>query len=113
MSTAPHDYLAHAGAGFVDDRTGRLVRNISPWADAHCVCPYFYLQPMSADERYLVFASDRDGRWELYRLALSDERVVKLFDRTGALGIDYDDLWNTFEPGDGSLLTYDDGAYLA
>lgn len=111
MSAATHQRFDRLAPAHHDARTGRRVWNLTPFDDAHCVCPYFYLQPMSADERYLAFASDRDGRWELYRLDLTTGETLKLFDRRGEPGLDYDDLWNTFVPGTNRLMVFDNGTY--
>ncbi len=61
-----------------DGRTGREVWKLTDWDDVNCGATYFYLQCLSADERYLVFCCDREGVWAHYRLKLSTGEVVKV-----------------------------------
>ncbi len=61
-----------------DERTGRRVWRLTSWDDANCVAAYFYFQSLSRDERYLVFASDRSGSFELYRLEIGSGETMQL-----------------------------------
>jgi len=65
---------------FDDPITGRQVHRLTSWDDCHCGATYFYLQAMTADERYLIFASDwqESDRWRLYRLELATGEVVPI-----------------------------------
>ncbi len=61
-----------------DPRTGREVWKVTSWDEADCLATYMYLQAFSADERFLIFASNRSGKWELYRLELATGEAVQL-----------------------------------
>ncbi len=66
---------------FADPKTGREVWKVTSWDDADCVATYVYLQAFTADERFLVFASNRSGKWELYRQELATGETVQLSHR--------------------------------
>lgn len=68
---------------FTDERTGREVWKMTCWDDAHCPATYMYMQAFSADERYLIFASDRTGKYELYRLEVESGETVQVTDYAG------------------------------
>ena len=62
-----------------DPRTGREVWQLTQGdADSH-FC-YQTVQGFTADERWLVFASKRTGRWQLYRSDLRTGEVERLTD---------------------------------
>ncbi len=61
-----------------DPRTGREVWKMSRWDDAHCVATYMYFQAFSGNGRYIVFASDRTGRFDLYRTEIETGETVQL-----------------------------------
>ena len=61
-----------------DERTGREVWRLTSWNDAHCISPYMYCKGLSGDERYIIFASDRTGKFELYRLEIESGETVQL-----------------------------------
>lgn len=63
---------------FTDPHTGREVWQISGWNDSRCYGTYMYMQAFSGDERYVMFASDRTGRIEIYRLELASGEVRQL-----------------------------------
>lgn len=63
-----------------DERTGREVWKMTSWDDAHCLATYMYLKAFSGDGRYLVFASDRTGAYELYRLEIESGETVQITD---------------------------------
>jgi hypothetical protein len=63
-----------------DQRTGRELWKMTSWDECHCVAPYMYFQAFSHDERFLVFLSDRSGRWELYRLEVASGESAQLTD---------------------------------
>ena len=91
---------------FADARTGREINKLTSWNEANCTVTYMYLQGCSRDERYLVFASDRTGSFELYRLELATGETVQLTDkrqteadaRTGNI------VWNTVHPNGREVL---------
>lgn len=62
----------------LDDRTGRQVWKVSTWDDVHCVATYMYFQAFSGDGRYIVFASNRTGRYELYRADIESGETVQM-----------------------------------
>jgi len=71
---------------FKDDRTGREVWKVTNFDDAHCAATYLYFRAMSADDRYLVYASDRTGTFELYRFDFTTEKGVQLTARDAGDG---------------------------
>ena len=58
---------------------------MTSWDDVNCVATYFYLRAFSGDEQYIIFASDRTGRFELYRLEIETGETVQLTDNLARL----------------------------
>ena len=60
----------------------RTTRQIWQMTDALCTneAPYFESQGFTSDERYLVFASDRGGTLELFRVRMEDGEITQLTD---------------------------------
>src|SRR5437016_5381325 len=94
-----------------DARTGREVRKVTSWDDAHCVGPYPYCQAFSADERYLVFTSNRTGYWELYRLDIEAGETKAITDYGDWTYPAYHRAYYNFHPN-GREVFFDDGATL-
>lgn len=62
---------------FKDARTGRNIRQLSAGAgDEYHL--YYQAYPITADGKWLVFYSRRDGRTDLYRLSLMDGAITRL-----------------------------------
>jgi hypothetical protein len=57
------------------------VWKLTSWDDRDCLATYQYLQAFTADQRHIVFASNRTGRYELYRMEVESGRVVQLTER--------------------------------
>ena len=53
---------------------------MTSWEGCHCLATYMYLQSFTKDGRYMVFASDRTGVYELYRLEVASGETVQLTD---------------------------------
>lgn len=64
-----------------DADTRRTVWKMTSWDDCHCLATYMYFQSFSGDGRYLTFASDRSGTYELYRLEVESGGTVQLTTR--------------------------------
>ena len=60
------------------------VWKITDWDTSHCVLGYLTFKLFSPDGRYLFFASNRTGEFQLYRLDLEREEAVQV---TGAAGL--------------------------
>lgn len=49
---------------FADPRTGRELWKISP-DGRRCMAAYMYIRSFTADERFLFYAGECDGAWQL------------------------------------------------
>ena len=65
---------------YKDEKTGREVWRMTSWDRANCVATYFYSRAFSGDERYIIFTSDRAGKFELYRLEIENGETIQLTD---------------------------------
>ena len=65
---------------YQDSRTRREMWQMTSWEGCHCLATYMYLQSFTKDGRYMVFASDRTGVYELYRLEVASGETVQLTD---------------------------------
>jgi len=96
-----------------DPRTGRQIRRLTSWDHCHCGATYFYLQGMTGDERFLIFASDheREGWWRLYRLELATGEVtaIPLSDAQVEAGL----RWHQIHPNGRELILPDPPAVIA
>ncbi|MGF1633386.1 MAG: oligogalacturonate lyase family protein [Phycisphaerae bacterium] len=90
---------------FADPRTGRDVIKLTPWDDCNCPGTYFYLQALSADERYLLFNADRGGTWHTYRLDLLTDDVTRV------PGNHADNRWPTMHHDGKGYVCLADGRY--
>lgn len=63
---------------------GFTVWKITDWDDCQCVLGYLTFRLFSHDGRYLFFASDRTGTFQLYRLDLEREEAVQITGPGGA-----------------------------
>lgn len=70
---------------FRDEKTGREVWRLTSWDDVNCVSTYFYCKAFSRDERYIIFASDKTGKFELYRLEIETGETIQLTDNLARL----------------------------
>jgi oligogalacturonide lyase len=96
---------------FHDERTGREVWKMTSWDDCHCLASYMYYQSFSGDEQYLVFTSNRSGRYEIYRLEIESGETVQLTDYAGSDVPEVFMVALNFHPN-GRELFYDDGRSL-
>jgi len=71
----------NARTTITDPKTGRPVWKMTSWDDCHCLATYMYFQSFSGDGRYLTFASNRSGIYELYRLEVESGDTVQLTNR--------------------------------
>lgn len=71
-----------------DEKTGREIWQMTSWPESHCLATYMYLKAFTMDNKYLAFASDRTGKYELYRLEVETGETIQLTDRSN---IDEDD----------------------
>ncbi len=62
---------------YKDPLTGYEVWQITT-ADTSSEALYFYAPSFTADDRYIVFSSDRSGQREIYRCDLSNGKIVQL-----------------------------------
>ena len=46
---------------------------------------YFHVPNVTADDKYLIFDSDRTGQWQVYRADLDTGRIVQLTDVAGGI----------------------------
>lgn len=94
---------------FDDPRTGRAVTRLSDWPGCHCMTTYMYHQAATADERHVVFASNRSGRFESYRLDVETGQAFQVTRRLGEAyrGDAYGDVKTHLAP-DGRTLIYGD-----
>lgn len=60
-----------------DAVTGRTLRRLTS-APANSYPLYYFIPSITADDRYLVFHSERDGWVQLYRMDLESGRIVQL-----------------------------------
>jgi len=67
---------------YTDECTGREVIQVTS-GDADNRVTYAALCPFTADERFLLFSSNRTGRWEIYRAEIESGEIVRLTDRDG------------------------------
>ncbi len=58
-----------------------MYRQVTGWDHAQCAATYMYYQAVTPDERFLVFASDYSGQFELYRFELSSGETIQLTSR--------------------------------
>lgn len=63
---------------------GYTVWKLTDWDQSQCVLGYLTFKLFSPDGRYLFFASDRTGTFQLYRLDLEREQAVQV---TGPEGV--------------------------
>ena len=61
------------------------VWKLSDWDDCHCVLGYLTFKSFSHDGRYLFFASDRTGAFQLYRLDLVRQEAAQITGPGGAV----------------------------
>jgi oligogalacturonide lyase len=94
---------------FHDPRTGREVWKMTSWDEHHCAATYMYLRAFSGDERYLIFASDRGGRFELYRLEIESGETVQVTEHK-AQDMDDKSLLRCNVHPNGKEVFYPDGA---
>lgn len=88
-----------------DQRTGREVWQITSGDSISHSC-YFEAQPFTADDRYLVYSSNRSGAYQLYRVELrsGESRQITRCERLSNLSF-------SMHP-DGRHVVYLDGARL-
>jgi len=87
-----------------DARTGREVWQITSHDSASEAC-YFEAQAFTADDKYLVFSSQRTGEWQFYRCDL-ETGALKQLTSVSDLSLRY-----TMHP-DGKRIFYIDGRAL-
>ncbi|MFE5324401.1 oligogalacturonate lyase family protein [Paenibacillus sp. NPDC056579] len=74
--------VENAFHSFEDPYTGRTVTRLTtPEHIQHH--PYFYYKMITNDNRYLIYASDRDGQRNLYKMDLESGLAVQLTEGTG------------------------------
>ncbi|ULL13471.1 oligogalacturonate lyase [Paenibacillus sp. H1-7] len=74
--------VENAFHSFEDPYTGRTVTRLTtPEHIQHH--PYFYYKMITNDNRYLIYASDRDGQRNLYKMDLENGSAVQLTEGTG------------------------------
>ena len=61
-----------------DKETEKEIWEIGFQENSECVANYFYNQSFSPDERYFIFASDRNGKVELYRMEVDGDEAVRI-----------------------------------
>ncbi len=88
-----------------DKRTGREVWQITSGAAVSHSC-YFEAQPFTGDDRYLVYSSNRSGKFDLYRVDLRSEEHRRLTRCDQLSNLSY-----SIHP-DGRSVFYLDGAKL-
>lgn len=66
----------------IDSRTGREVWQVTD-GEFECVAPYMDKCAWSQDDRYLIFASNRTGSWQPYRLELETGEATQLLEVMG------------------------------
>ena len=93
---------------YTDTRTGRTVWKMTSWPECHCLATYMYFQSFTRDGRYMVFASDRTGTYELYRLEVASGETVQLTDSRAGEGDDKTVTRYTVHPN-GREVVYRDG----
>jgi len=79
---AKGDVLQNNRTVFTDEKTGREVWQMTSWPECHCLATYMYLKAFTKDGKYLAFASDRTGVYELYRLTIETGETRQLTDRS-------------------------------
>ncbi len=62
----------------VASEPGYTVWQLTDWDDCECVLGYPIFKLFAADGRHLFFASDRGGRFDMYRLDLEREEAVRV-----------------------------------
>lgn len=76
------DIVRNTFHSYTDPYTGRTVTRLtSPEEVNHH--PYFYYKMVTNDNRYLIYASNRDGNRNLYRMDLRDGSALQLTEGTG------------------------------
>jgi oligogalacturonide lyase len=79
---AKGDVVANDFHTYTDAYTGRAVTRLTaPGQINHH--PYFYYKMVTNDNRYLIYASNRDGHRNLYQMDLQDGSAVQLTEGTG------------------------------
>ncbi|MCM8766969.1 MAG: oligogalacturonate lyase family protein [Candidatus Omnitrophica bacterium] len=64
---------------FYDRKTGREIWEIGI-EGYDCVTTYMYFQSFSQDERYLIFSSNKTGKFELYRMEIETNQIIQITD---------------------------------
>ena len=65
-----------------DEKTGRKILKF--YMDGcDCVAPYMYFQAFSADERYVIFSSNKTGNFELYRMEIESLETTQITENFG------------------------------
>ncbi len=68
-----------------ESEAGFTVWKVTDWDECQCVLGYLTFKLFSHDGRYLFFASDRTGTFQLYRLDLEREEAVQVTGPGGAV----------------------------
>ncbi len=80
MSQKRRSFLMTMGSlALADDETGRPWRQLTS-GRANSYPLYYFIPSMTADNRYLIFHSERSGWVQLYRLDLEEKGTVPLTD---------------------------------
>ncbi|HOM26010.1 MAG TPA: hypothetical protein PKV21_00695 [bacterium] len=67
---------------FYDRKTGREIWEIYI-EGCDCVATYMYFQSFSPDERYIIFSSNRTGKFELYRMEIESDDIIQITENFG------------------------------
>src|ERR1041385_93645 len=67
------------GESYVDPVTGVTVQELTRGLTASDNL-YFHISNFTADNRFLIFVSDRNGSWQLFRANVEDGRLIQLTD---------------------------------
>ncbi|TVY05433.1 oligogalacturonate lyase family protein [Paenibacillus cremeus] len=74
--------ITNAFHTYTDPYTGRTVTRLTtPERVNHH--PYFYYKMITNDNRHLIYASERDGQRQLYRMSLTDGSALQLTEGAG------------------------------
>lgn len=65
-----------------DKKTGKEIWEIG-FEGSDCVATYMYFQSFSSDERYIIFASNRTGKFELYRMEIETDEIIQITENFG------------------------------
>lgn len=68
-----------------DERTGRQVWQMTS-GKARCMTSYMEAEALTEDERYVVFSSNRTGRFEVYRAEVDSGEIAQLSNIPGLRG---------------------------